>query len=313
MTSPGKPPRGGGALIVLLFFTPVASGADVTSAATVEPTAVRLSESVRVVLSIEGDTPLRVELPKEILDDQSAANWRARPDGPAAVTDLPGGRQRWAQAYRVDPYQPGEAVHLGFAPAQAFAGKDPQPKEITWQATEVKVTTGVKGESAAEARPPTGIEELPPVGTQPTSIQDRLAVLLALAVGVVVIAVAAVWLVRRRPPPRPTPEEWAAARLDELAVGSAPDGEFADRLSDVVRRFVEARTRVPATKLTTAEVPVELERSGDWPADRVAELVAVLDRCDRVKFAADRPTAEEAADLLELARRVVTPPAAPPP
>lgn len=305
----GRPSAGAWGGLLLALLSPAGRAADVTSAVQVNPTTVRLSESVRATLAVEGDAPLRVEVPAEVLDEPSAAAWRARPDGPATVTDLPGGRQRWARAYRVDPYAPGKAVHLGFAPAKVSAGTDPQSKEVPFASQVVTVTTEVAGD-AAEARPPTGIEELPPAGAS-GSPWGRAAVLVAVGVAAAAAGALLAWLLRRRPAPPPTPEEWAAREL--AALGQAPDDPaFADRLSDTLRRFAEARTRAAATKLTTTELRAELERSGEWPAERAADLLAVLHRCDRVKFAADRPTAAEAAELLQLARRVVEPPAFPP-
>jgi hypothetical protein len=294
---------------VLAALAGGADAADVTSSVTVAPSEVRLSESVRVTLAVEGDAPLRVELPAEVLDEQSSAVWRARPDGPAAVTDLPGGRQRWARTYRVDPYVPGKAVHLGFAPAKVSAGRDPQSKEVPFASKAVTVTTEVAGDAAA-ARPPTGIEEWPPAGGAAGLPGERAAILVAVGVAAAAAGAVLVRLLRRRPVSPPAPEAWAARELAALGQAS-DDPAFADRLSDTLRRFAEARTRAAATKLTTAELRAELERSGEWPPERAADLVAVLDRCDRVKFAADRPTADEAAGLLQLARRVVEPPAPP--
>jgi hypothetical protein len=271
--------------------------------ATVEPAQVRLSGSVRATLGVEGDAPLRVELPEEMLDEKSSAAWRARADGPAAVTDLPDGRQRWERAYRLDPYLPGEAVHLGFAPARAFAGQDPQPKEVRWESRTVTVTTEVTGD-ASEARPATGIEELPPAGDAPDSLRDRVAVLTILGV-MAVVAGLLVWLLRRRQGPTPTPEELAAARLAGL---TANDPAFADRLSDTLRQYVEARTPVPATRLTTAEVLVGL--AGVTNTLPVERLAAVLEACDAAKFAARPLTPDDRARLLTEARAVATPEAA---
>jgi hypothetical protein len=262
---------------------------------------------VRVTLSAAGEAPLRVEVPDEVLDEESAAAWRARPDGPATVADLPGGRQRWARTYRLDPYLTGEPLRLGFAPARALAGTDPQPKEVAWPPVDITVTTGVTAASAAEARPTTGIEELPTAGDTADSLRERAAVFAALGAAVVLAGLVGAWLLRRRRrTPPPSPEEWATARLDALA---ADDPAFADWLSDALRRYVEARTPAAATKLTTDELRAELERFGGWTADRTDDLIAVLHHCDRVKFAGDRPDPEEAAALVTVARRVVPPPA----
>ncbi|HET6575888.1 MAG TPA: hypothetical protein VFG68_19960 [Fimbriiglobus sp.] len=270
------------------------------AAVTAEPRTVRLSESVRVTLSVEGPAPLRVEVPDEVLDGESAAAWRSRPAGPATVTDMPGGRQRWVRSYRLDPYLylEGKPLHLGFAPARAFVDKDPQPKEVVWKPVEVTVTTEVT--AATEPRPTTGIEELPPADGAADSLRDRIAVLAALGVAVVLVGVVGAWLLRRRRRvPPPSPEEWAIARLDELAPG---DPAFADRLSDVLRTYLERRSGLPATRRTTAELLTAIGSDG-LPVELVRP---VLERCDAAKFAGLDPTADECRQLLAAVRSIVT-------
>jgi hypothetical protein len=300
MKTPPKPTRGRGWALAAVLLTAVAGrAADVTAAVTAEPRAVRLSESVRVTLSVEGTAPLRVELPDEVLDEESAAAWRARPDSPATVTDLPDGRQRWARTYRFDPYLPGQPLRLGFAPAMAFVGTDPQPKEVAWEPVNVTVTTEVT--AATEPRPTTGIEELPSVGTPTTSLRDRIAVFAGLGGAVVLAGAVGAWLLRRRRrSPPPSPEEWAAARLDEL---DPDDPAFADRLSDVLRTFLERHSGLPATRRTTAELLIAVE-----PDTIPVELVRpVLERCDAAKFAGLDPAPEERRQLRADARAIVTP------
>lgn len=279
-----------------------ASGADVTAEVQAEPRAVRLSGSVRVTLSVEGTAPLRVEVPDDILDEGSADAWRARPAGPAAIADLPGGRQRWARTYRLDPYLEGKPLHLGFAPAQAFAGTDPQPKEVVWKSVGVTVTAEVTGTS--EARPATGIEELPPADVA-DSLQERAAVFAALGVAVVLAGVAGAWLLRKhRQAPPPSPEEWAANHLDEL---SPDDPAFADRLSDVLRTFLERRSGLPATRRTTAELLIAAESAAGPDVVPVDLVRPVLERCDAAKFAGLDPTPDERRQLLADARAIITP------
>jgi hypothetical protein len=294
------------ALLLLLLLPTAVLGADVTSTLSADHKALRLSDSLHVTLTIEGDTPLRVELPPEVLDAPSSAIWRARPEGPAHITDLPNHRQKWTRTYRVDPYVPGDAVRLGFAPAQVFAGNSVQPKSVSWTPIELRVTTSVAGD-ATEARPPTGIEELPPIDapTRPFGWWAFAAALLAvLLVGVTLLVVRFL----RRPAPPPTARQSALMQFDELAAAGAAIGE---RLSETLRRFVEAVTPAPATTLTTAELASELNQAGTWPAERLAELTAVLDWCDGVKFAGRRPTDADAAEMIAAARRVVSPVAEP--
>ena len=271
--------------------------------ATADRTAVRLSEHLRVTFAVEGAAPLRVEMPadKDLLTGEAAAVWRVRADGPAATEPLPGGRERWTQAYRLDPYQPGD-LKLTFAPARVTPGGALRPAEPPWPAIEVKVQTALAGARADAARPVTPIEELPPgPPEQPERvgwyIGGGTALLFAAAV---VAALRRRWRERRAVPPG----EWAAAELDRLGRDRPAGGRFAERLAAVLREYAERRFGIPAPRLTTAELLAEAGRA-EWPAESVAALREVLERCDRAKFAGEAPTDAEGAELLSRAREWV--------
>ncbi len=290
----------GWALSALLLIATSTSGADLRSSLSADRGDVRLSESVRVTLTVEGDAPLRVEPTESVLTDESAVAWRARPVGSAAVADLPGGRQRWAQVYRLDPYLPGEH-RVGFAPFQVTAGAG-KPQTVTWEPVAVRVTAGVTGD-AAEARPPTGIEELPP---PPITAGSRWRAVLSAALLVVCLGIVVQLLRRavRRPPPPMPPEKWAEREL--AALEQAPAEEFADRLSRVIRTYLERRAGLPATRRTTAELLAAAESApvpGVIPVDQARP---VLEWCDRVKFAGLTPAADDCRDRLAEARALVS-------
>ncbi|MBX9628595.1 MAG: hypothetical protein K2X82_32660, partial [Gemmataceae bacterium] len=62
---------------LLLFATPAA--AQVVPSVTLDRQTVRLSESVRVTLAVEGPAPLRIDLPakpQKLLAPEPAAAWR---------------------------------------------------------------------------------------------------------------------------------------------------------------------------------------------------------------------------------------------
>src|SRR5437764_3058020 len=97
----------------------------VTASLTLDRTAVPLSEPVRATVTVEGPAPLVVAAPPDLLAGASAEAWRVRPAGPAGTEQLPGGRERWTQAYRLDPYVPGEAVAGAVAPVAGGGGGGP--------------------------------------------------------------------------------------------------------------------------------------------------------------------------------------------
>ncbi|OWK38230.1 hypothetical protein [Fimbriiglobus ruber] len=287
-----------------LFVPGIARAADVKATAVPDRTTVRLSEPVRVRLTIEGDAPLRVDVPNEVLDDTAAALWRVRPLGPVVVTDVAGGKQQWTQEYRADPYVPGDAVRLAFVPFRVLAGTDPEPKMPAWAGMDVRVVTGIKDASLADARPPTGIEELPPVPPAGASLRDwAVRIVGGIAIAIVIGAIG--WRIARRHRRKwLTPVQRAIAAFDALADDAVPPAEFADRLSAALRTFVEQDTGTAATKLTTTELAAALGTETVWPADAVEELKQILDCCDATKFAGE-PVAPDRTALVDAARRIV--------
>ena len=277
-----------------------------TPTATLDSSAIRLSESVRATLTIEGQAPLRVVLPKEPLDDASSAVWRARAVDSPTIEELPGGKQKWSITYRVDPYTPGDALPLTFAPAQAYTGTDPQPKPVAWPTLTVRVVTGVKGDVLTEARPVTGVEEVP----GPSGVAWAPGWWVAAAAAVVLTAAVLLHRKRHRPVPL-SPAEQAITGLGPLSDVDLSSAAFAARLSDVVRRYAERTTATPATTLTTPELLVEFEKVGRWPPDLVAEVRSVLAACDEAKFAGSTLPEDARRAMIEATHRFVS--WAPPP
>jgi hypothetical protein len=265
---------------------------------TLDRTAVPLSESVRATVSIEGPAPLVVAAPKGLLAGASAEAWRVRPAGLAAVEQLPGGRERWVQVYRLDPYVPGKEVPVAFAPFEVAAGGGPAAR-VTVGEKAVAVSTALKEPKAADARPVTGIEELPPVPAGGPDLATAAGVVGALFVAALAVVL---WMHRRFRSPVVTPADRASHELtalaDRLAAGAIAPAAFADHLAAAVRTFVQRRYGVAATRMTTAEL------AAAEPAPP-AGVLPVLERCDLAKFAGREPTADECRELLEQCRAVV--------
>ena len=74
-------------------------------------------------------------------------------------------------------------------------------------------------------------------------------------------------------------------------------------LSDIVRRYIEARFGLRAPELTTEEFLAEAGRSADLTPSHRSLLSAFLERCDRVKFARYSPGDTESHEALQLARQ----------
>ncbi len=275
--SGGSRPRLAG-LLALLISSTVAHAQTATFATDRKPAEpLRLSESLRATLTVEGAAPLAVALPDPLLDPISDRDWKIQPIGGTVIVALDGGTQRWTQAYRLDPYTPGPAMPVIFGTLKVN-GREVQPGGF-----DVKVVTTVTEAKAEAARPVTGIEELPPPPDD-TAVSPHPLWWAGGALAVVLVAVLAVRL-RRRPPPVP-PHAWAAAAFDRLEQGGARGAELLAGAAGVVRGFIERQFGVPATRLTTEEL---LATPAAGAVEQADALRALLDRCDRAKFAGDVP------------------------
>jgi hypothetical protein len=114
-----------------------------------------------------------------------------------------------------------------------------------------------------------------------------------------------------RPALGPLPRPAHEIALEALAAlggsGMLERGEvkqFHIEVSDILRRYVEARFRVEALEMTTREVLAGLETTGSEPRFRDG-LGALLEQCDLVKFAKVRPGTDASRQLLDLGRRLV--------
>jgi hypothetical protein len=145
----------------------------------------------------------------------------------------------------------------------------------------------------------------------------RVALFAILLVILLILAYALFRRLRRRPsddstpvpgPPLRPPHEIALEALDRLAASPMLERgqvkEYHIEISDILRRYVEARFGVPALEMTTWEVVEGLERFGVEREFR-DEARSFLDRCDLVKFAKVRPDADSSRALIQEGRSLV--------
>lgn len=153
----------------------------------------------------------------------------------------------------------------------------------------------------------------------PLAIPLGMLRLLAFLVLLMLVGAAlyAAWARRRRhdgddgfqpgPPPRPA-HEVALEELDRLESSTLlVEGRVKDfhiRVSEVLRRYVEARFRVPALEMTTWEVMGGLQSVGVDEGLRT-DLRRFLDQCDLVKFAKAEPDERASRGVLQLGRELV--------
>ena len=121
-------------------------------------------------------------------------------------------------------------------------------------------------------------------------------------------------VVRRREearlhPPLPPPHETALAELARIRESGLLDegrtAEYTDRVSDVLRLYLEERFALPAPDRTTEEFLDEVARAPILDRERKRFLAEYLAQCDLVKFAAHLPGRRELDELFGSSVRFV--------
>lgn len=185
------------------------------------------------------------------------------------------------------------------------------------------VRTGPVAISIRSVLPPEGEPELadlkPPVSLPPdyTALRRALLVLASL-----LGAAAVAWWGGKRlasrlaavpaeldPFRRLPPHQWAYAELKRLLEdrSSEESGDVAalfEGLSHVIKRYLGARFRVGLLERTTGEVAPALRQAG-LGEPCLGEVRRLLDLCDRVKFARERPAQADCRVAIEIAYRIV--------
>jgi hypothetical protein len=114
---------------------------------------------------------------------------------------------------------------------------------------------------------------------------------------------------RRRNPPPPPAHETALAELKKIResglLESGRAAEYTDKVSDVLRRYLQGRFDLPAPERTTEEFLDEVARAAVIDRARRRFLADYLARCDLVKFAAQDPGRRELEGIFDSSVRFV--------
>jgi hypothetical protein len=165
-----------------------------------------------------------------------------------------------------------------------------------------------KEEVLRQMKPASGIER-----ERPTLWQAWSGWLIVGGVGILagsLGAVLALRLARRNAPAGALSPHQAA--LKELArvegLGLPQKGEYeryCTELSGIMRRYLEQRFRLAATRQTTPEFLDTMKTAGTLTSEQRALLRDFLEQCDLVKFAQATPPAESLANLSQALERFV--------
>ena len=278
----------------------------ITATVSLSPPAPRLGDALRLSLVVEAAAGVAVDMPAfgDALGRFAITDYAPREEATEE------GGMRFAQTYTLQAPMSGRQripqLRIEFVderdPDAAGARK---ARELLTEELSFEVASVLpEGEIGAELRPARAM--LPAL--EGPWLQRHWPWLAATVAAIAAGAGAVVfWLRRTAARARETAYDRAAARLDRLRRQGLPDAAALDawyvELSDIVRRYIEARFGLKAPERTTEEFLAEAGRSAALSPPHKELLSAFLERCDRVKFARYSPGAGESEEALNLARR----------
>lgn len=251
-----------------------------------------IAERLNLVLEAVSEEDYEVRLPAfgEKLEQFGIVDYRT-----AQPELIEGNKTRQSRSYVLEPFLSGDYV---IPPMKVEfwkkGGADEQRHEL--ETEDIKVTiTSLLAEDLAnlEIHDIEGPVELP----RPEIVNDPrfIAFIIALAV---FIAALIVWLRSRNrqaaPVVRMPAHELAYLQLERLVADNLPEQglikEFYQRISDILRHYIENRFGLHAPEQTTEEFLAALGADATLAPSHKSLLKNFLQHCDLVKFAKHEPT-----------------------
>ena len=219
------------------------------------------------------------------------------------------GRLVAVKHFLLEPYLPGDyripAVIVNYSdPAGGKSG------QLRCEGLNVHVRSLINDQpgkkDAADAESADDIREIivPPSGSHLLPVVVLLLILLLVVAGYLLYR-------RGRAGEQPTlsPREKALQGLAELQKSGLPGrenaAEFLEKLSTVLREYLDGQFGLRAPELTTTELIAQVDESGILDRTDINALGGFLKQCDMVKFAAAGATGEQAGRALEMVRSFV--------
>jgi len=210
--------------------------------------------------------------------------------------------------YRLEPFLSG-TYPIGPFTFEFHDVNNPEEKkyELTTEAIDIEVTS-LLGEQRAELKIE-DIEDVVEIATEPSFWWVWV-------LGVVVPAGAAgswLWLRRKRvkelvrifKPAHELAYERLRVLVKEDLVGAGRVKEFYERVSDILRHYIEHRFSLRAPERTTEEFLYELANTNALPESDKDSLGQFLQHCDLVKFARHEPTTEQIQETFDLVKAFI--------
>ena len=261
-----------------------------------------IAETVLLELEAAIEPGYEVQMPKvdKVLESFGIVDW----DNLGDKLD-PDNRVVSTYRYRLEPFL------SGTYPIPAFTfefydvnNPEEQKYELTTEPIDIEVTS-LLGEQRAELK----IEDIEDVLEMPKPAS--FAWLWALGIAAVA-AIAGLWLYLRRKrvkelvrifkPAHELAYERLRVLVNEDLVGAGKIKEFYERISDILRHYIEHRFSLRAPERTTEEFLAELANTNVLPSAEKQRLGEFLKHCDLVKFAKHNPTTQQIQETFDLVK-----------
>ena len=266
---------------------------------------ITIAETLLLELEAAVESGYEVQMPKvdKVLENFGIVDW----DNPGDKLDENGNVVSKYQ-YRLEPFLSGTYP----IPAFTFEFHDvnsPEEKkyELTTEPFDIEVTSLLEDERAElKIEDIEGVVEIP---KEPSFwwawMLGVIAVLGALGTWL--------WLRRRRvkelvrifKPAHELAYERLRVLVKEDLVGTGRIKEFYERVSDILRHYIEHRFSLRAPERTTEEFLYELASTNVLPETDKESLAQFLQHCDLVKFARHEPTSEQIQQAFDLVKAFI--------
>jgi len=268
----------------------------------VDKAKITIAETITLELQAAIEPGYEVQMPKvdKVLESFGIVDW----DNLGDKLD-PNNRVVSTYRYRLEPFLSGTYP----IPAFTFEFHDvnsPEDKkyELTTEPIDIEVTS-LLGEQRAELK----IEDIEGVVDMPRPKSFAWIWI----VGVIVLAAAiGFWLylrgkrikelVRIFKPAHELAYERLRVLINEDLISAGRIKEFYERISDILRHYIEHRFNLRAPERTTEEFLAELAKTDVLPGAEKQRLGEFLRHCDLVKFAKHNPTTEQIQETFNLVK-----------
>jgi len=297
-------------LIALMWFfllagiQTTASAAEVSAEAMVDRAVVTVGDVITLTIEVRYDDDIAPRMPGA---NTTLGDFEVRDHWSEAPQAGPGGQIVAKSHFSLTVFSPG-VVQIPAVEITYVSSDGTRQGPVETEPVEVKVARVLadKSEDIQDIKAPL---EIP---------RDWLPILIAFLGGAILAAFALYffWVRNRKAalsdtgpmvPDRP-PHEFAYESLDRikrsdlLVKGEIP--RFHILIAEIIRRYIEGRYRVDALEMASWEVLDGLRHSG-VEKDTIPLFERFLDRCDMVKFAKSRPSANQSLETLNLAFEII--------